>query len=47
MNGMTVRPEKFRPDSLRKTKNSLRIRKTPAQVGAIGFTTFERFAALR
>lgn len=33
MNGAEVRPEKFRPDSLRKTKNSLKIRKAPAQAG--------------
>jgi|GEM_PF-5615820 hypothetical protein len=39
--------EKFRPDSLRKTKNLQKIRKAPAQADARRFTTFERFDALR
>jgi hypothetical protein len=47
MNGAGRQAEKFRPDSLAKTKNSLKIRKAPAQAGGCRFTTFERLAALR
>jgi hypothetical protein len=47
MNEAKRRSEKFRPDSLRKTKNLQKIRKVPAQAGGCRFTTFERFDALR
>ncbi|WP_312708513.1 hypothetical protein [Stenotrophomonas sp.] len=46
MNEAEAGPEKFRPDSLRKTKNLQKICKGQAWRPIPGFTTFEQIAAL-